>query len=432
MSIEAARKILDGVSELVCCEGTVPVTERIAIALPDGDLGAVDDPKFVDWLLAHAELAPFGHNGQTKLDPGVRQAHRLIARDKAKVGGFDPQTILGEIEAALSPREHLDARLTDVLIYGKGGHFARHKDTPRDTDLVGTLVVGLPIAHVGGVFKIGGHEVDWSGTANPDELQWVALYADADHEIEPITKGVRVTLVYSLSRTSKPRDGKRDPRLAKLARITLPEAGPLMIACARQVIAETANKAAVLPTTSLRGLDREIADVLVESGFDVCVRPCVLASESESGSGSGAFGGELYDIARLKALLTPKIIRKMDEVVSFGDTADYDGEDMSDSAACLGPFILDLVPMTQWVIRAHADATLIAETEMFSNDGYFGNEGFAAHIYSLAALEVTRGKGPLGRQRLAATKTKQPAAKKPIAKKQPAAKKNKPAAKKKR
>src|SRR5450432_2004047 len=142
MTLDAFRKVLDKLSEPVCCEGTAPLTERLAVALPDGDLGAMDDPGFVEWLVSHGEVAPFGQGGKTKVDAKVRQAHRLVARGKARIGGFDPKSVLGEIEAALSPREHLDAALTDVLVYPAGGHFASHKDTPRDADLVGTLVVG--------------------------------------------------------------------------------------------------------------------------------------------------------------------------------------------------------------------------------------------------------------------------------------------------
>ena len=51
-----------------------------------------------------------------------------------------------------------------------------------------------------------------------------------------------------------------------------------------------------------------IADVLVEDGFDVKVRPCVVASESGSGSAFDA-----YSIARLKAPIPPKVIAKMEE-----------------------------------------------------------------------------------------------------------------------
>jgi hypothetical protein len=147
MSIDALKKALEALPDPSHVAGTTKLQERFAIALPDGDVGALDDKMFVDWLVEHAEDAPFGHGGETKRDKKVRNAKRLVARGKADIAGFDPALVLPEIEAALSPRFHLDAALEDVIVYPVGGQFARHKDTPKPADLVGTLVVGLPIAH---------------------------------------------------------------------------------------------------------------------------------------------------------------------------------------------------------------------------------------------------------------------------------------------
>src|SRR5688572_33390669 len=128
MSIDELRRVLASLDEPTYCEGTVRVAERLAIMLPDGDVAAVDDPGFVEWLVEHGEMAPFGHGGETKVDPAVRLATRLVARGAAEVTGFDPADILGEVEQVLSPRTHLVAKLTDVLVYDVGGHFDFHKD----------------------------------------------------------------------------------------------------------------------------------------------------------------------------------------------------------------------------------------------------------------------------------------------------------------
>src|SRR5207237_10555517 len=93
----------------------------------------------------------------------------------------------------------------------KGGKFARHKDTPRTPDLIGTLVVGLPIAHTGGAFVVDGggsaQKFEW-GKPTANMLPWVALFSDADHEIERVKSGTRVTMVYALRRTDVPRTDK--------------------------------------------------------------------------------------------------------------------------------------------------------------------------------------------------------------------------------
>src|SRR3569623_3003244 len=107
MRLTALKAALDSASEASWCEGTYQLAERLAIALPGGDLGAVDDPGFVDWLLAHSEVAPFGSAKQPKLDKTVRHALRLVARGKAKIGGFAPKAILDQLENALSPPHRL-------------------------------------------------------------------------------------------------------------------------------------------------------------------------------------------------------------------------------------------------------------------------------------------------------------------------------------
>src|SRR5580692_5057655 len=135
MSLESLKLALDALDEPSSCEGVVRLHDSLAIILPDGDLVAADDPILVDWLLAHGEPAPFGHDRETKLDPAVRHATRLVTRGDARISGFDPAELLGEIEAVLSPRTHLAATLTDVLVYPPGGHFAKHKDTPHSTEL---------------------------------------------------------------------------------------------------------------------------------------------------------------------------------------------------------------------------------------------------------------------------------------------------------
>ena len=207
------KAVLDGIHEAACCSGVCKVEERVAIALPDGDVSAADDAGFVEWLLAHAEPAPYGEGGETKLDKQVRHAQRLVARGKAEVHGFDPASLLDTIASTLSPGAALAAELTDVIVYPKGGKFARHKDTPRTADLVGTLVVGLPIAHTGGAFVVddgGGssQKFEWGKPTAAGTLPWVALFSDADHEIEPVKSGTRVTLVYALRRTDTARTDK--------------------------------------------------------------------------------------------------------------------------------------------------------------------------------------------------------------------------------
>ncbi|MBA2538693.1 MAG: 2OG-Fe(II) oxygenase [Deltaproteobacteria bacterium] len=401
MSLDALKTILEQLPDPSYVEGTAKLSERFAIALPDGDVGALDDKRFVDWLLEHAEAAPFGDHGETKLDPKVRHAKRLVARSKAVVAGFDPAGVLPAIEAALSPRFHLDAKLEDVTVYETGGKFARHKDTPRTANLVGTLVVGLPIAHEGGAFSIVDagqrHDVDWSGTPDPSAVRWVALFSDVDHSVEQVKAGARVTLVYSLSRSDRPRaDAARDDKLASLRKavgaLTIPKAQPLMIACTRQIVTDGTQPQSI---DTLRGTDREIADTFADSGFDVAVRACIVGDNEEGGDPGFPDTQHMYAITRLSKAIPDSVVAGMDEAVSFTDAIDaeeYEEEgDEPMGGTLLGEYVLDMVAMDRWVIRTRAAASVIYEG-MYSETGYFGNEASMGHIYTLAAIEVTTAK----------------------------------------
>lgn len=392
-------RAIEALDEVPFCEGTVRLTERVAIMLPDGDLAAAEDSNFVDWLIEHGEAAPFGLRGETKVDPAVRHAIRLRARGEARVDGFDPTQVLDAIEHALSPRTHLDARLTDVIVYPPGGHFAAHKDTPTSSALVGTLVVCLPFPHRGGAFWIETDPplyFDWGVPIAPDVLRWVAVFGDLDHAIEHVELGHRVTLVYSLFETDRPRVGRdHERRLAVVRRVAsalvLPDEGPLMIACTRHVIGIDGPQP--LSLGALRGADREIADVLVEAGFRVGVRTCVAAREhydEPPATTEFARTDSEMSYARLHRPLLAHEVEALLECVVFDDNFYADGGGYMDhEVSSLQPWILDRVWVGNWLFRKHAVATYL-RTVQFAGDGFVGNAASETFLYKLAALEVTR------------------------------------------
>ena len=164
-------------------------------------------------LLEHCKPAPFGEGKKTRYDRSVRDALQL----KAEKGGFtvenfDPESagILKKIQRELVPHDPnpISAELYTVNVYTDGGHFAPHKDTPRGSDMFGTLVVCLPsqfangklvLSHRGVVQKFDwGHAIQ--AQKKPNQLHWAAFFGDVDHQIERIWSGARVTLTYLLRR----------------------------------------------------------------------------------------------------------------------------------------------------------------------------------------------------------------------------------------
>src|SRR5262249_3037339 len=133
----------------------------------------------------------------------------------------------------------ISAGLYTVNVYTDGGHFAPHKDTPRGSDMFGTLVVCLPSQFANGKFVLSHRGVvqkdDWGraiqAQKKPSQLHWAAFFGDVNHQIEPIWSGARVTLTYLLRRGAggaPARDAARQdlaPRVQEAWRALLADPG---------------------------------------------------------------------------------------------------------------------------------------------------------------------------------------------------------------
>ncbi|MDC0668120.1 hypothetical protein [Nannocystis radixulma] len=423
---------LDAISEPLACTGACTPDAPLALVLPHGDELVVDlaDPgATVERLLAHAEPAPFGDHERTRFDPAVRRALRLRDREGIRLRGFDPERhgVLAQVEAVLSPRERLVATLTDVQIYPPGGHFAGHRDTPRDGDMLGTLVVLLPLPHAGGALTIreGGMIRDVLGDSSgvpaggereivhvfkdmsdatssgravgereaegvPGALRWAAFFADVEHAIDVVREGHRVVVTYALSRSGTPRepaDDRAAPFREALARELggrelLPNGGVLLVPCTRRVIAPRGSTRTPA-LRDLRGLDRELAEAALALGIEVRVRHCVAAGEANEPANLA-----VVDLARLREALAEPAVAGLGELVTFAEEGhmlqylEYEGP-----VSSLAPLLLAGDCQEALLVRARARATLVHEA-CFSADGYFGNEHYDAWLHALVAIEM--------------------------------------------
>eukprot|EP00116_Pleurobrachia_bachei_P000938 sb/3461200/ len=186
--------------------------------------------------------ASFGHGSETKCDTGVRDALQLPAdKFEVKVNIIENSStldlgdalatsgVLEEVQRNLgidSERFDLVAEQYSLNMYGKGGHFKKHKDTPRGSDMVGTLLVQLPGAYYeGGALEISvgdglkknvvleGHKsisdqpymwqyyiansCQWQAP-DPKELRIAAFFCDIDHEVMKVLEGLRLTVAFIL------------------------------------------------------------------------------------------------------------------------------------------------------------------------------------------------------------------------------------------
>src|SRR5690606_1140235 len=112
------------------------------------------------------------------------------------------QTAIQNVKSGLGLEDYkVDARLYKLLIYEEGDFFLTHKDSEKGKGMFGTLIIGLPSQYTGGelIVRFEGEEETADFAKNSAySLNYVAFYADCDHEVKPLTSGYRVCLVYNL------------------------------------------------------------------------------------------------------------------------------------------------------------------------------------------------------------------------------------------
>jgi len=160
-------------------------------------------------LIKAASRAPYGRGPETIIDTKVRKTWQIGA-EQVRIGGKHWERTLAGIVArvaeGLGVDEPITAELYKLLIYDKGGFFVSHRDTEKAPGMFATLVLALPSASSGGelVVRHGGREarIEFAND-DPSEIAFAAFYADCVHEVLPVTKGYRATLVYNLVRKAK-------------------------------------------------------------------------------------------------------------------------------------------------------------------------------------------------------------------------------------
>ena len=214
------RHAVHGLHAPFTCGGTLVPEEAATLCFPDNTQIAVvrakdifDQERLLQSLVERCSAAAFGMGRKTRYDRTVRDALQIKAEGGAfSVLHFDPAAtgILEQIRRELAPHipDALTAELYNLNVYGRGGHFVPHKDTPRGSDMLGTLVVCLPSQFSNGAFVVKHHGVfqtyDWGEAIRkqdePTRIHWAAFFGDVDHQIERVWGGLRLTLTYLIRR----------------------------------------------------------------------------------------------------------------------------------------------------------------------------------------------------------------------------------------
>jgi hypothetical protein len=419
-TLEKLRLAIHGVTSPFSCEGTFVPDKPVTLVFNDGTRFAVtrapgvfEQTKELKPLLDRCGPAPFGEGKKTRYDARVRDALQL----KAEKGGFtvedfDPESagILKKVRRELVPHDPnpISAELYTVNVYMGGGHFAPHKDTPRGSDMFGTLVVCLPsqfgngklvLSHRGVVQKF-----DWGnaiqGQKKPNQLHWVAFFGDVDHQIERVWFGARVTLTYLLRRGAEgalSRDAADEdvaPRVQEAWRELLadrhflPKGGTLAYPCCHLYHQDARFQQKQRPITRnsaamLKGRDHLAAATALKAGLKVTFKPYMFENAADETwqldrfptDNEAAKLGFQMDSADLERILP--IRASAEDVSEFGLTW------------------LDPPPTSDETSRRSEkedDSGLPAAAHLHSCEycpwGYFGNEASEVDLYTYAALHI--------------------------------------------
>ncbi|OJT06389.1 hypothetical protein TRAPUB_2763 [Trametes pubescens] len=133
----------------------------------------------------------------TKIDESVRTAREIGTSEFAVEDG-----LLRQIERIWTeqfvPSSDVRAEAYKIHLYGPGGHFKMHRDTPQK-DLVGTFLIGLGDTSSWGGLVVNGQAME----ARPGS--WCAFYPDVPHYVKELSKdGYRASIAFKLFRAPPP------------------------------------------------------------------------------------------------------------------------------------------------------------------------------------------------------------------------------------
>jgi hypothetical protein len=309
------------------------------------------------------------------------------------------------------------AELYTVNVYTEGGHFAPHKDTPRGSDMFGTLVICLPSQFMRGqlVLKHRGvvQKFDWGraidSQENANQLHWAAFFGDVDHQIERIWNGARVTLTYLLRRSADaaPPGAAAGEDLARRVleawralladRSFQPGGGILAYPCCHLYhqdarFQKKQSSITAKSRTVLKGRDHLAAATALRAGLKVTFIPYMFENCADE-----TWQLERFPTPNEQARLGAQMdAADLERILPIRATSEQKGD--------FGVTWIEPPPTTDktaWRSEKEDDVELPAAAHLHTCEycpwSYFGNEGSEIDLYTYAALHIAIppfGQGP--------------------------------------
>lgn len=190
---------------MFCVGGTLPLINPGLEVVGVGPVKLPLKPTMAKSLIAAARIAPFGKGTETLVDTKVRKTFEIDAAQIKLSAEWEKaiEEVVSRVASDLGlADQQLRAELYKLLLYERGGHFQRHRDSEKLNRMVGSLVVMLPSSFEGGelVIQHEGHRKTFSfkNARMESSPEYVAFYADCEHEVRKVASGRRLCLTYNL------------------------------------------------------------------------------------------------------------------------------------------------------------------------------------------------------------------------------------------
>jgi hypothetical protein len=443
--MEDLRHAVHGVRAPFTCEGTLVPEEPVTLCFSDNTQIAVlrardtfEQERLLRPLVERCAAAAFGMGRKTRYDRTVRDALQIKAEGGAfSVLHFDPGAagILEQIRRELAPYipDALIAELYNLNVYATGGHFVPHKDTPRGSDMLGTLVVCLPAQFSNGAFVVKHHGVfqtyDWGQAirkqAEPARIHWAAFFGDVDHQIERVWGGLRVTLTYLIRHgangapSAVPDRDRRalntlvqhKLRVMLADRRFLARGGTLAFPCSHLYHQDGRFQRKQRPLSrqtvcSLKGRDHVVAAAAMAEGLEVTLYPYMIETCAD-----GAWQLDRFPTPREQAALGDHMdptdvenalpVRASSQGAGDFDVVWVDPPPHFNGTPTMYP---EIAEGRAQAVDPDLPALMHLHACEYSATGYFGNEGSDIDLYIYCALHVAIP--PYGEGARAVTRTK--------------------------
>ena len=161
----------------------------------------------VDSIKPLCKQSPYGMGEETLVDITVRNSYQLDpSQFEIKNNLFSTQLdriIQKKIKSDLGLEgANICGKIYKLLIYETGGKFDEHKDTEKEDNMFGTLIVQLPSVFTGGDLVVkhlqSSKTFENSSQGSSTHCKFVAHYASCPHQLNEVTSGYRAALIYSL------------------------------------------------------------------------------------------------------------------------------------------------------------------------------------------------------------------------------------------